>query len=273
MSKREHHRHDRHDRNMVASSRRLRRWVQRLTPEQVDKAEALPLRRDMVTVLTYVRDHQLKGTQSTGNFKLKDVRAITADFVEPPVLDRSIGDRTYRLRTEYDVWPLYFLHALAELGGLLEGREARRWRLTRTGNRFLTLFAPVQIWFMLSCWWEQVNWAIAFPVSGLGEGLPRAFEAITRSHLLSLPVGTRIRYEAFADRLIEETGMTWTSADPTYHRQSLHAAVRRIVIRILADFSVLEPEYERKPLGKGTTRELVAFEVTPFGHGLLDALM
>jgi hypothetical protein len=261
-----------YDRNVVASSRRLRRWVQRLTPEQVDQAEALPLRRDMVTVLTYVRDHQLKGTQSTGNFRLKDVRAITADFVEPPVLDRSIGDRTYRLRTEYDVWSLYFLHVLAELGGLVEGREERRWHLTRMGARFLTLFSPVQIWFMLSCWWEQVNWAIAFPVSGLGEGLPRGFEAITRSNLLGLPVGRRIRYEAFADRLIEETGMTWTSADPTYHRDSLHTAIRRIVIRVLADFNVLEPEYELKPLGKGTIRELVAFEVTPLGRGLLGAL-
>lgn len=256
----------------AAAARRLRNWVQRLTREEVAQAEALPLRRDMATVLTYVRDHELKGTQSTGNFKLKDVRAMTADFVEPPVLDQTIGDRTYRLRTEYDVWPLYFLHVLAEVGGLLEGREARRWRLTTSGSRFLTSPPPVQIWFMLTCWWEQVNWAIAFPVSGMGEGLPPGFEAITRSHLLSVPANKRIPYEPFADELIEETGMTWTSPDPTFHRSSLHAAIHRIVISVLADFRVLEPEYEVKPLAKGTTRELVAFQITSFGHGLLECL-
>ncbi|MGD2177696.1 MAG: hypothetical protein PVG71_07725 [Anaerolineae bacterium] len=81
----------------------------------------------------------------------------TADFVNPPVLDETIGDRIYRLRTEYDIWPLYLLHVLAEVGGLLEGREARRWRLTASGSQFLTSPPPVQTWSMLTCWWEGVN--------------------------------------------------------------------------------------------------------------------
>jgi hypothetical protein len=65
-----------YDRKAIAAARRLRSWVQRLTPGEDTRAEALPLRRDTVTMLTYVRDHRLKGTQSTGNFKLKDIRAI-----------------------------------------------------------------------------------------------------------------------------------------------------------------------------------------------------
>jgi hypothetical protein len=44
------------------------------------------------------------------------------------------------------------------------------------------------------------------------------------------------------------------------------------VIGILAGFGAVESEYEEKPLGRGTTQELVAFRVTPFGQGLLEAL-
>jgi len=58
----------------------------------------------------------------------------------------------------------------------------------------------------------------------------------------------------------------------TYARMSLHSAVRRMVIEIPAGFGVVVAEYEEKPLGRGTTRELVAFRVTPFGKGLLEAL-
>lgn len=256
----------------AASARRLRSWVYGLSREELEQAASLPLRRDMVTMLTYVREHEPRGTQSTGNFKLKDVRAITADFVEPPVLDRTIGDRTYKLRTEYDVWPLYFPHVLAEIGGLLTGREARRWRLTESGARFLATSPPVQILSMLMTWWRHVNWVIAFPVSGMGEGLPPGFESITRSHLVALPVGERIPYEPFADQLIEETGMTWTSEDESFHQSILRAAVHRVVIKVLANFGVLEPEYEEKPLGKSTITELVAFQINPFGHELLKIL-
>jgi hypothetical protein len=53
---------------------------------------------------------------------------------------------------------------------------------------------------------------------------------------------------------------------------SLHGAVRRMVIGILAGFGAVESEYQDKPLGRGTTRELVAFRVTPFGQGLLESL-
>lgn len=259
-------------RSAAAASRRLRSWVHGLSREELEHAASLPLRRDMVTLLTYVGEHELKGTQSTGNFKLKDVRAITADFVEPPVLDRTIGDHTYKLRTEYDIWPLYFLHVLAEVGGLLEGREARRWHLTESGARFLASPPPVQIWFMLTFWWKQVNWVIAYPFEGMGEGLPPGFESITRAHLLALPVDERIPYEPFADNLIEETGMTWTSQDKSFHQSILRSAVHRMVIKVLADFGILEPEYEEKPLGKSTITKLVAFQVTPFGHGLLKVL-
>ena len=254
------------------SLHRLNRWVRQLESDQFAQTKALPLRRDMVTLLTYVRDNRVVGTQSTGNLKLKDVRKVTARFVHPPKLDHTIGDRTYKLRTEYDVWPLYFLHTLADVGGLLDGGSSRLWRLMPNGEKFLTVIPPVQVWLMLVTWWDQVNWLIAYPFGGMGEELPPDLEQITLARLLSLPVNTSIPFEQFADELIQKAGLTWTAPSMTFARMSLHGAVRRMVIDILANFGVVEREYREKPLGKGTTRELAAFRITSLGKGLLEAL-
>jgi len=247
-----------------AAVRRLTRWTQR--------AQELPLRRDMVTLLTYVRDNRVTGTQSTGNLTLKAVREVTARFVHPPQLDATIGDRTYRLRTEYEVWPLYFLHTLAQVGGLLVGGRARRLRLTPEGARFLLASPPMQVWVLLVYWWTYVNWLIAYPFEGMGEDLPPRFEEITLARLLSLPVGERVPFEPFADRLIQATGLTWTVAGSPFTRTLLHGAISSMIVDVLADFGALEREYQDRLLGRMMSRDLVAFRVTPFGRGLLESL-
>jgi len=255
-----------------AAAHRLAAWMQQVRNDQVAQAEALPLRRDMVTLLTYLRDNRVTGTQSTGNLPLKAVREVTARFVHPPQLERTIGEHTSRVRSEDDVWPLYFLHTLAYVGGLLEGGPSRRWRLTPDGEQFLTASPPIQVWILLAFWWERVNWLIAFPFTGMGESLPPRFTEITLDHLLSLPANTRIPFEPFADKLIRETGLKWTAPEMTHARMSLHSAVQRMVIGILAGFEVVETEYQDKSLGRSTFQELVAFQITSFGRGLLESL-
>jgi len=255
-----------------AAARRLATWMQQITDAQAAQAEALPLRRDMVTLLTYLHDNRVTGTRNTGNLPLKAVREVTADFVNPPKLETTTGDRTYRIRSEDDVWPLQFLHTLAYVGGLLEGGPARRWLLTPDGGSFLFASPPVQVWALFAFWWERADWLMAYPFEGMGESLPPRFTGITLDHLLALPTGTRIPFEPFADKLIQETKLKWTAPNTTYARMSLHGAIRNMVIHILADFEVVEREYQEKPLGRGTTRELVAFQVTPFGKRLLESL-
>jgi hypothetical protein len=252
--------------------RRLNWWLHRAEDTHNAQCEALPLRRDIVTVLIYVRDHKVVGTQSTGNFPLKVVREVTARFVDPPVLDTTIGDRTYRLRSEDEVWPLVFAHALTYDGGLLTLGGGRRWQLTPAGVQFLASAPLFQVWLLLATWWETVDWVIAFPVTGMAKGLPNRFKQITLADLLSVPVEVRIPYEPFADKLIEETGFRWSSQDPSSHRAILHGAIRRMVIRILTTFEILESEYQDVRLGAGTISQLVAFRVTPFGRDLLKSL-
>ena len=255
-----------------AAARHLAAWMQQVKSDQVAQAEALPLRRDMVTLLTYLRDNRVTGTQSTGNLPLKAVREVTARFVHPPQLTSTIGDQTFRVRSEDDVWPLYFLHTLAYVGGLLEGGPSRRWRLTPDGTSFLTANPLIQVWILFVTWWEQVNWLIAFPFAGMGESLPPRFTKITLAHLLSSPANKRIPFEPFADKLIRETRLKWTAPDMTHAQMSLHSAIQRMVIGILADFEVVKPEYKDKTLGKSKVREVVAFRITSFGRGLLESL-
>jgi len=234
--------------------------------------EELALRRDMLTLLTYVRDNKVVGTQSTGNMPLKAVREVTACFVNPPVLEETIGDHTYRLRSETDIWPLYFLHVLAEVGKLLDVAPARRWRLTRSGEEFLNAPPVIQVLVLLSIWWYQVNWLVAYSFVGMGDALPPALNTIALAHLRALPVERAVAFEPFADELIAKAGLRWTSRDTTFHRSALHSAVEFMVINILKNFGVLKVAYREEPLGLGTISTLDTFELTPLGNVLLGAL-
>ncbi len=260
--------------NKVESAeRRLSAWLKRYhNTEVVRQAQVLPLRRDMVTLLTFVRDNKVVGTQSTGNMPLKVVREVTTRFVKPPKLETTIGDRTYRLRSEADLWPLYFLHILAEVGGLLAIAPARRWRLTPEGEEFLGTAPLLQVSFLLTVWWYEVNWLVAYPFEGMGDALPPFFNPVTLARLRSLPIGTPISFEEFADGLIEKTGLTWTAPDSSAATMFLRGSIARMVIYVLANFGAVKCEYREEPLGKGTISRLVAFEITPFGKALLDAV-
>jgi hypothetical protein len=129
-----------------------------------------------------------------------------------------------------------------------------------------------QLTSLLAVWWCRVNWLIVYPFQGMGEALPPYFEQDTLALLRALPVGTHIPFEEFADRLIRRTRLTWSSPDSDYATDSLRGSIEQMVIRILADFGAVERQYRAEPLGTGTLRKPAAFEVTPFGAALLDAV-
>jgi hypothetical protein len=255
---------------------RSERIVAQMLPRERDEvacqAEALPLRRDMVTLLGYVRDNKVIGTQSTGNLPLKVVHEVTARFVHPPKLEEKIGAHTYRVRSEEDVWPLFYLHVLADVGGLLDAGRARRWRLKRLGEKFLAADALPQVLFLLTTWWYRVNWLIAYPFEGMGDSLPPSLSWLALMHLRRMPAKKRVAADAFADSLIEAAGLKWTAPDPDVGRMALRGAVRRMILYVLRDFGVATLEHRNKPLGRGSVRELAAFRIAPFGRLLLKAL-
>jgi hypothetical protein len=252
--------------------RKIFNWAQGLDKKQLDLVESLALRRDMITFLSYLNKNRVVGTQSTGNLPLKAVREMCAQFVNPPALEEKIGDKIYKIRSEDDVYLLYYLHTLASMGGFVMGGQARTWKVTTEGNEFLNAPAAIQLGFMLALWWYQTDWRIAFPVSGLDRGLPKGFDTISLKRLLELPVDKSISYEPFADQIIKETRFTWPSQDQTFAQSTLRSAVARMVIYPLAHFGILEYESKERTSESYKSKYLAEIRLTPFGKGLLETL-
>jgi hypothetical protein len=251
---------------------RIATWASGLDDKQIALVDGLALRRDLVTLLIYFKENRPVGTQSTGNLPLKAVRDVCAQFVNPPLLDERIGGKVYKLRSEEDVFGLFYLHVLASTGGLVTGGQARAWRLTSSGEAFLNAAAPLQLGFMLDVWWNYEDWRIAFPVSGLSQGLPVNFRKIILKRLLELPVGESIAYEPLADELIKETRFTWPSPDQDVSKTIRRSAVARLVIYPLAGFGALEYEYKERASDGYTLKYLAEIRLTPLGKGLLETL-
>jgi len=188
-------------------------------------AEELPLRRDLVALLAYLREHRVTGTQSRGNLPLKAVREICARFVQPPELETRIGRYTHVVRSEDEVGPLLFRHLLLYVGGLVSGGRGRRWRLTGRGVRFLSEPAPLQVVSVLEAWWARANWAVLSPFAFEGGSVPARFPELALAHLLDLRVGEEVPFELFADRLIEGSRMAW----PIQNQESARRILGTIV--------------------------------------------
>lgn len=242
-------------------------------PEHVSAAAAeLALRRDAVILLNYIGGNKVVGTQGAGNLPLKDIRIVTAQFVKPPKLEETIGTQTFRIRNEEEVWALHYLRILAEVGGLIKTGSARRWQVTKQGEYWLVADPLLQTAFLLSIWWFKVNWLITYPYTGMGKGLPYDFTAKTFAQLRDLPITTKLEFEQFADKVIQATRLTWGAQDSSFAPSALRGSIRRMVIYPLRDFGVVKCHHRDKPVGKGTISELAAFEITPLGAALLQAL-
>lgn len=251
---------------------RIANWSGGLDPKQIALTDSLAVRRDMVTFLSYLKENRVVGTRSTGNLPLKAVREICANFVNPPVLDDKHGDQVFKLRSEDTVWPLFFLHVLADRGRMVTGGQAQTWRLTPLGEAFLNSAAPFQLGFMLDVWWHAVDWRIAFPVSGLTRGLPSDIAGIVLGRLRTLPVGEPVSFVAFADQLIQETRFTWPSHDQDVSKMIRRSAIERMVILPLVDFGCMETEYGPEDIGGHKFSKLSAISLTQLGKGLLETL-
>ena len=161
---------------------------------------------------------------------------------------------------------------LANTGGLATGGLAKVWRLTPAGEAFLNFPAPVQLGIMLSIWWHEEDWRIAFPVSGLDRGLPPDFRKITLARLLELKIGKLVPYEQFADELIVMTRLTWPSVDQTFVQDILRSVIERLVVYPLTSFGCLECKYRTRIRDGFKSRELVEICLTQMGKGLLETL-
>jgi hypothetical protein len=255
-----------------ATAEKLGNWAENLNQEQKDAFEALPLRRDMITFLEYLAENRTVGTQSTGNLPLKAVHAIGEKFVNPLVLEETIGDKTYRVRSEDEVWPLVFVHTLAYFANLVMGGPSRIWKVTADGELFPQMPSPIQVFYLFTCWWAQIDWAIAYPVSGLADGLPVDFKAEALESLRKLPEKENAPFEPFADDLIVQSGLEWYSQDRTFVEFLKRSVVERVLVNPMVRFGVLECQYGTENISGHDYKKLASIRLTPVGKGMLDLL-
>jgi hypothetical protein len=238
--------------------------------EHLDYAEGVPLRRDVVTLLTYLHEHKVKGTKATGNFPRKVIREITAGFVNPPILDQQIGDREYKLRTEDEVPDLSFIHHFVNLAGLIVGGENKPWRVTYLGNIFLDRTPLEQVWFLTKFWFYDFDWDNCYPFEDviLNDHL-YAFQKVLIKVFLGYPTGWPVEItKVLAD--LDQTSPGWISVFCDYKRPDFTQRhyFEKIVVEPFEKLGLFETVKEESELFKGYY-DFTHVIMTNFGKTLL----
>jgi hypothetical protein len=223
----------------------------------------------VLTLLNYLKINHVIGTQSTGNLPLKAIQAICSQFVAPPKLETKIGEHVFRMRSEDDVWPLYFVHVLASVGKLVAGGPGRRWQVTPIGEKFMTLPADIQVWLLFQTWWTQVNWGIAWSYSP-DEFPPAPIRRIILEQLLNLQLELPSPFDAFADQVLQAARLTWPHGDGSHERSILHGLIRSTVAEPLSRFGILELVHGPHPTLGTDFSELQTLTLTALGKRLLE---
>ena len=241
-------------------------WTESL-PEPLKSAAAdLPLRRDMVTLLTYLKNHKVKGSKARGNFPRKDIRAITADFVNPPVLDVKIGDRVWQLQSEDEVQDLLRYHLLACVSGLIFGGENLLWELLPQGEVFLNLPPENQVWYLSHVWFRHFNWIYEYDAP---EDWPfMSLKASVVAHFSAYPVGEDIPISQVIGDLTnrrEPGGGVQMDEDDTLDQKYF---LLRAVIQPLGTFGILKVN-ESNPMDPFWS-EVTGIRVPELGHHIFE---
>jgi hypothetical protein len=234
------------------------------TKEQEAAARALPLRRDVETMLVYLREHKVTGTQSTGNLPLRAVAEISSGFVTPLVLEMRLGSLVHRFRSEEEVQPVFFAHLLARGAGLITGGPGRLWRLTSRGESFPIEAAFAQVCTLLRAWWYKADWQLTLSYRPFADEQAAVLPRLIRSMMEQLPVGQPEQFEPFVERLIAAAKWSWEQPEPYAIRAAIGSALQSLVVDPLAEFGMLSAQRKREALQ--------SFSLTGFGRALLRSL-
>jgi hypothetical protein len=241
-----------------------------------ETARNLPLRLDVCTFISYIRDNKVTGTSSTGNMPLKAVTDVSSVFVNPPSLETRIGKSIFRFRSEEEVWPVFFVHKLAHGAELVEGGSGRRWRLTKRGEEFLSKSAVAQVFILLHAWWYRVNWLIAVRVDIFGGFLSHVVPRTILKLLRELRIDQPVRFETFVDRMIDGVGWTWDRQEPDDTRRLINKAVENMLVNPLEQLAVLSTQRMTEQVKEGISHfertTLLSFALTDFGRTLIEGL-
>jgi hypothetical protein len=249
----------------------LNKWINQISPEDREIINLLPLRRDVVSLVTYIKEHRIKGTQSTGNFPRKAVQDIAKLIVNPPVMRYEFQDRTIEFKNEWDVRSIYTIHLLAYLADLIDGSRGKFWRITPKGEKFLMSSSVEQFYILFTTWWFKADWS-NFPVSlQIKDGIEVQFLDIALTALLELPSKKTMEYSTFVMRIIELSGTMFLAQESDSDFSRIKTDFEIAIIEPLESFSVLSTE--RKIINQSFNfPELTSVRLTEIGQKILSTL-
>ncbi len=235
-------------------------------------ARDLPLRRDVLTLLVYIRDHKITGTQSTGNLPLKAAAEVSSAFVDPPALETRIGEKIFPFRSEDEIRPLFFAHKLANGADLIAGGPGRRWRLSPRGEQFLSISAAVQVFMLLHAWWHRINWLMVVRYDVFGDALSPVVPQAALSLLRELRIGQSVEFEPFVNQMIDEVGWAWDKREWDGTPVFIRTAVEQMLVDPLDNLGVISTRYVKERESSFKWEKLEGFSLTDFGRTLLEGL-
>jgi hypothetical protein len=237
------------------------KWTESL-PQRLKVAAAdLPLRHDMVTLLTYLQNHKVKGTKARGNFPRKDIRAVTADFVNPPTLDVEFGDIVWKLQTEDDITDLLRYHYLACMAGLIFGGENLPWEVLPQGEVFLSLPPESQVWYLAHVWFTEFNWIYEYEAPE--HDALSAFKASVVARFSSYPIEVDIpKDQVFRDLIAFELRNVAQDDLDDFLR-----VIDRVVFQPLGTFGIIKAN-ESHPMDKFIST-ITGIRIPKLGHHIL----
>lgn len=246
---------------LTASQERFfRSYMESLSPALQNDMTNLALRKDVIALITYLRDNPVKGTSSAGNLPLKAVRAIAPLFVKPPRLDYP----GIPLRTEEDVPEIMFAHLLAFNAGLLNGGPAQRWEITDEGHVFLKIPPAAQLLQLLMNWIINIEWPIRSGSPDAAQNKANGLDVIQAVH--RLPASKWKPFGPLAQHIAKTAG--WDIAnEPDLARKAAVRFAYYQIVEPLAAFGALEVRERREDFHHENTE----IRITPLGKHLLGA--
>jgi hypothetical protein len=116
------------------------------------------------------------------------------------------------------------------------------------------------------------DWTIAYPVSGLADGLPEEFKSAVLNTLLALSEGQSVPFQTFADRVISESGLEWYSQDQSFVQMIKRTVIERVVIDPMTRFGILECEYQTDENNVHGYKQLNTVQLTAIGKAVLTLM-
>jgi hypothetical protein len=249
----------------------LPNWINQNGSEDREIINRLPLRRDVVSLVTYIKEHKVKGTNSTGNFPRNAVQDIATLLVVPPVMKYEFQDKTIEFKNEWDVRLIYSIHLLAYLAGLIEGSKGQSWSLTSKGEKFLISSSGEQFFILFTTWWFKGDWS-DFPVSfQIKDGFEIQFLDVVHSTLLELSPRESTDYSTFVLRMMELTGLKFSTHDFDSGLSRLKSDFEFAIVEPLESFAVLTTE-RKKNHDMFDYAELSTISLTEIGCKILRSL-